>query len=282
MALLIVLMLTWTLAAGADHIADPGTTGDASGARTSPTILAGLGSYTGYLGPSDIDWYRMPAAAGGPSCVKLEAFGENNVTYTLAVQGDDRVREIAGKIDPGETVVLGIATPGLVAVEYGATPSPNDPASGSPARPGHYTFAATRVAAPASASNDGFLGMDAGGSLEGASPLQGACTGGKMSPLGGMMDTRDTYTFTLAEATAVTYSFATSLNDRVVGLQVLDSAGNAIGAPAYSGDMATVSLPAGTYYMQTSYASANLEDVTYVLGVVVGPDPPSNGCRPNC
>lgn len=259
---------------------DGGVATDAGNTRASATELPSWGTYTGRVGAQDDDWYYVAETSPMPRCVEAVVTGENNMTATLSVEFGQQVRNFSIIVPPGATGRMALAVPSHMRSYLSLGPAPNDPKSGDPARPGNYTFTLSTSIAPPTLSGDASSGADAGAGPDGALPLQGSCTGGRMAPLSGIADVQDTYRFTMSAAGYVTYSLGASKDSLTLALT---DGVNPLGAPVVSGQVATVYVPTpGTYYFSASRTDVSADEISYLIGSVVGPNPPANGCRPNC
>lgn len=279
-----ILMASLVAIAGtamADHSTDDAGSGrDAGNTKDAAMVLAGYGAYTGYLGPRDWDWFRVDAPTLGPRCIQVDASGDNNDTVRLGVDSPDRTRTLTGKFPAGGSTTLAIAAPSVTRTHFDITASGNLPGSGDPARPGHYDFNLREVRVPAANVGDAFTGGDAGNEIGKATPLTAACSGGRIDPVRTLGDTRDVYSVTVGHGQALTYSFAVANDPGALTLALVDASGAAVGPTLRSGEMASLALPAGTYYLNIAATSITIDDVGYVLGIVLGP--PESGCRPQC
>ncbi|HWH08203.1 MAG TPA: hypothetical protein VNX21_03320 [Candidatus Thermoplasmatota archaeon] len=253
---------------------DAGMGGDAGGSRLTATPLPAYGTYAGELRAQDDDWYTT-VRAPGPACVQMDVTGDTYSDAALAIATGGTSYGVRAPIIEGTTTRLALAGSSIRQTWEGFVRTAN-PAGNDAARPRYYSFALSEAS---SFQGDGGASGDAGASPATARALPGACSGGSLQPLSGLGDTTDLYAFTLGTSRQVVYSLGASAP---VTLELLDANG-ATAAPAIGPDqVATASLPAGTYYMRMSTSVSGVEVVTYLTGLL-GPDPPPGSpCRPYC
>lgn len=252
---------------------DAGFPGDASDAKSAPTLLPGPGEYAGELRSHDADWYAT-LHAGGPLCVSALIAGDTDSSATLELATAAGPRSIRSEIPASDAVRLTLAGSSVPRVLYGFETDPN-PTGREAARPREYTFdiTATRPMGAGDAGTD----RDAGNLLSGALPAQGACTEGDLRPLHGLGDALDIFTFHATEGTQVVYSLgATS----PVRLRMVAPDGASLGEVGTDAVGSFVAPSTGTYSMQAA-ALGDASSIEYVIGLV-GPDPPGHPCRPYC
>lgn len=273
--LLLALALTAQVTLANAPQNDGGLGGDAGNARATATPLPGYGSYSGELRAQDDDWFTT-LRAPGPACVQMDARGDTYADALLGIATGGRTYGVRAPLVEGQTTRLAVAGSAVAQSWEGFLRTPN-PAGNDATRPRFYNFT---VSEGASVVGDGGQSGDAGSTTATARVLPGGCSGGRLQPLAGLGDATDLYSFTLAQPSQVVYSLGATAP---VTLALVDASGASVGPAIGPDQIATASLPAGTFYLQTSAAAVGgTEVVTYVTGLL-GPDPPPGSpCRPHC
>lgn len=259
---------------------DAGSGADAPDTRAE-ALAVPLGSHEGNLSPRDVDWYSVAASASSPVCVSATHHAHSNQTVTFSTtSASGEPKDTRTVVREDETRAMGFATTSLERVHYGIEPSDNDPNQGDPARPGGYGFSLATQGPSSLSSGDALTGGDAGATTDGALPLDAGCTGGTLRALTGLGDDRDVYAFTADAGDLVWYSLGAATG-AAIELELLDAAGDPVGLAIGAGDAAGYYVPdGGSFYLATSTTS--LDDLSYLIGITIGPDPPGSGCRPYC
>lgn len=261
---------------------DAGTGGDAGNTRAGATAIA-YGAYSGYVGSQyDADWYRAPAATE-PSCVSgsIRAL-ENPERVAFGLEHGANADLVSFSVATGATRAFGMAAASFDGAVLGVGALDDNSGVGVPSRPGAYEFALQRVGPSPRSAQDALTGADAGDSIATAATASGNCIQGHLDPLSKIGGDRvDTYRILTAPGDAITLSLG-AVDGAPVRLTLLDAAGNAVTAPiGPNGTSSYTTSTGGAYYLSASSVSvANVEDIVYLIGTVVGP--PGPPCRPNC
>lgn len=275
---LVVLAVTSAAASGGTQN-DGGSGGDAGNTKDAALLLGGFGSYAGELTPHDrMDWYRVNPAAAEARCVSADARGDNNMSVELLLESPERSRAFSAVVPAGTTGRLALAVPLADRAFLHLEPAPNDANSGAPARPGPYAFSWAGTQPPTSNVKDALSGGDASRSSPVA--IGAGCTGGRIAPLSGMGDVEDTFSFAAAAGETITYSFAAA-SGSVLELALYKD-GVQVGPSIRSGEMASHTTDVGGSFTLTAMSVSGVDDTGYVIGLIIGPEPPGSGCKPNC
>lgn len=278
-ALLTILIAVSAVAVGDHPQNDAGSGGDAGDTRDAALLLPDYGAYEAQTTPHDkSDWFAVDDATAGPTCVEVEFGGGNNVTSTLIVETPSGERTVSTYSPGGKRDTLAVASSEVLASDMHFTPSPNNPNSGDPARPGAYSFT---VSAKRSATlADAGTGTDAGSERADAIALGDGCHGGRIGVGELQVDQVDYYQVFISAGEALTYSLGA---DPSAPVQILlqDAAGNALQTAIGPDGIATYTVDTDqTVYLQTSTTKLDVSQFPYLVGIEVGP--PEPGCHPYC
>lgn len=259
--------------------------GDAgSGTDAGATFATGLpvpyGSYTGRLSPADGDWYRAPGV-GSPACLEAALSPSGNpVSMTLGFERNGATRLVNQVAPNGTTTRMGVAGFGWTTGAFGVETSSNKNDNGQTSRPTDYAFNLQAVTFSSRSSADALTGGDAGASLEKALPVTPGCVAGHLDPIGPTLaDNADAYRVEVPAGSFVTFSLATP-SGAPLDLQIYDAQGTLLTTVAPDG-LASFST-GGVYYASATRSAVGVEYVPYLIGIVVGPPDPGQGCRPAC
>lgn len=256
---------------------DAGLGLDAGNSLSTATPLPSLGRYDGELRSKDNDWFTLHRAAT-PVCVTHDAGGSPEAYYTLRTRSGTTEHAVKALLPTTGELRLALAGSAVTQTWAGFERVPN-PAKNDPTRPGTYGFALGERGVADATEGTTMNVNDAGSMLSGAFPLEGACTAGRLQPLGGAGDVVDLWKFSGVRGQQIVYTLGAT---GPVTLQLTTAAGKSVG-PAISPDgLANVTLPAdGEYTMQAS-ATGGSDVLSYIMGLT-GPDPPPGSpCRPTC
>jgi len=259
---------------------DAGSGADASDVQSVPTPIPDYGTYAGTSrSVNDADWYAVTnsTTSMASTCTVLDATGDTYEGVTLGIATTSASHSVTSTLPADGALSLVLAGVAPTSVQVGLVPVPN-PAGSTPARPGSYQFSIRGYTSADLGMGDAGLGagVDAPAWPD-AVPLEGPCTRGTLTPLGGIGDTSDAYAFTLPATTQIVYTLASPTD---VTLSVLDSAGQTVSGSAIApGQIGDLTLAAGTFYLNASAASGTTLD--YMIGIVGG-DPTGPGCKPAC
>lgn len=245
---------------------DAGSGGDA-GKNAVHALAITYGSYTGALSSaSDKDWFRVADESSSPQCVEASLTPESAFTSTFYAVGPFGTRTVALSAPSGVLQHGGIAVPNLSANYLGM--------SGGPA---NYSFS-MGVTPIVPVTGEGSAGADAGDLLSNALVTNASCAAGHLESLIDEVDI-----FSVAAAAGDTIYYSTAATGAGASVSILDGTGSPVGPTIAPGEMAGYFAEnGGTYYLSVSL-TAGSSSTDYVLGLLIGPDPPpSQGCRPTC
>lgn len=245
---------------------DAGSGKDA-GSQWWSALSIPYGVYTGSLASnSDRDWYRVVDQSSTPVCVEASLTPDFAVQSTLYVTGPSGTRTVSLTTLADSTQRAGVVVPDLWASHLGVS---------GPVTPYDFSMGATDLVPT---SGEGPAGSDAGSMLATAIPTDRPCMSGHLTSI---VDELDLFALDASAGETIYYSTGAA-STGLVSVSLLDGAGLPVGYTIDAGQMAGyyVEEP-GTFYLSAS-RSGTTDTVDYLLGVIVGPDPPTQGCRPTC
>lgn len=242
---------------------DAGSGLDAGNSWATALALPDYGSYSGTLLEHDTDAYVVSQASTMPACLNFSFTPTSaDVLVVKATSGGvDKTASLA--VAAGATQRGGLATNGYDSAGLKATLQDPELDGSHP-----YSFSLLRTGLTGSPPS-------AGHSISSASPLSGPCTPGVMSAAN--LANVNTYSLgSLQAGTTVVASLAATAGD--LALQVVDGNGAALAQTSVNG-VTTVQVPTtGAYYLSVQRTDLSVQDVQYLVGVIVG----GPGCTPAC
>ena len=278
-ALGVALLMVATSVSGAGG--DAGSGQDAGATRESGLPIA-YGAYSGRLGPDDRDWYRAPAVAS-PSCLEASIRPvEIGVSASLGFERNGGLHLVNQFAPTDRTTTMGVSGLSWTAGVFGSETSANKKDNGVAARPTDYTFSLNVVGQSPREAADALTGTDASGTLLLATPVVPGCVPGHLDPLGSTLgDNADAYRVDVPAGASLVYSLGAT-SGAPVELRVYDAQQQLVGTIGPDGLGSVTTTTASTYYLSASRTAVNVDNVPYLVGIVIGPPDPGSGCRPMC
>lgn len=276
--LMVILLVAPLTVAGSQN--DAGTGGDAGNTRATATPIA-YGAYSGYIASQDSDWYRAPGATQPACAVATVRPFENPQSVAFGLERGASATLTTARILAGQSRTLAMAGTSYTGAVLGVAPLPNEPQQGDPARPGPYQFTIATVGPSDRATRDALTGADVGGTPLDAGSASNGCIQGHLDPLsrlGG--DNADAYRLVAAPGDVITFSLAAA-QGAPIGLTLTDANGVALSSIGVDGISSYSTSSGGVFYLTAARSTmVSAESIAYIIGVIVGPEPPS--CTPNC